>query len=500
MTPHVLAIDQGTSSTKAILVDRSGVIQGETSVPVGRTFPQVGWVEQNALEIWESVRSVTRELLADHGQTPVAVSITNQRESILIWDRETGQPLAPIVGWQCRRGAKTCEQMRNAGTAERIRDRTGLPLDPSFSAPKLRWLLDSDPRIRAAAEEGSVCAGTVDTWLVWNLTGGAVHVTDPGNASRTLLLDLESLAWHDELLELFHVPRACLPQIVESSHIVGEVTTLDALAGVPIAAIVPDSHAALFGLGALKPGMAKATLGTGTSLMTPTGTDVLPSAHGLAATVAWMVGEPTYALEGNILSSGATLQWAANLLGLDELELAALAAATETTDGVYLVPAFVGLAAPYWCPDVRARIEGLTFGSGPGELALAALESVAFQLVDLLQAAELDLGLRVEQLLVDGGASTNDHLVQLLADLLGRPVLRSQSPHAAAVGAAYLGGLAVGVWHSGSELSELPRRFDGFNPRDKRDVAERIRGWRTAVGRSFASDAAPRERTEALPT
>jgi glycerol kinase len=495
----VLAIDQGTSSTKAVLLDETGRLHSDASVPVGRVFPRPGWVEQDPVEIWESVREALDVVLRDSRCAPVAIAITNQRESILIWDRETGAPMGPLVGWQCRRGAEICEQARESGAASIVQGRTGLPLDPSFSAPKLRWLLDADPRTRAAAEEGHLCAGTVDSWLVWKLTDGAVHITDAGNASRTLLFDLESLAWHEELLGIFEIPRQCLPDVVDSSGIAAEVTAVDSLVGVPIAGIAADSHAALFGLGALEPGTAKATLGTGTSLMTPTGRTPLTSTHGLGTTVAWLIGTPTYALEGNILSSGATLQWVAALLEVDEAGLAALAAEAATSNGVYLVPGFAGLGAPHWDSDARGRIEGLTFGSGRHELALAAYESIGFQLNDLVEATEQELGGRLEQLLIDGGASVNDQLVHLIADLLGRPVLRSVSPHAAAVGAAYLGGLAAGVWSSERRLSEIPRRFDTFEPRADDSLAARHQGWRAAIG-SLDATGGGVDRREVLPT
>jgi glycerol kinase len=479
----LLALDQGTSSTKAILVDEGGEVVAAAHVPVRRGYPRPGWVEQDPTELWESALAAVDAVLADASFVPAALAITNQRESVVVWDRATGRPLGPCVTWQCRRGAEHCDEIRSLGAEATVRDLTGLPLDPSFSAPKLRWLLDADPRVRAAAENGDACAGTVDSWLVWNLTVGAAHVTDVGNASRTLLFDIDRLAWSDELLELFDIPPACLPTPEPSSGVVGEAVAAGRLPAVPIAALVADSHAALYGHGCLRPSTAKATFGTGTSLMTPTGASVPVSRHGLASTVAWGRAQPTYALEGNILSSGATVQWVAELLGLDTAAVESLSASVPDAGGVHLVPGFAGLGAPHWDPGARGRIEGLTFATNAAHLARAAVDSIAYQVADLVDAVDLDLGVPVEELRIDGGASRNDALVQFQADLLARPVLRSASPDAAALGAAYLAGLAVGVWSGDDDIEALPRRFDTFEPRPDAPREQLLAGWRAALGR-----------------
>ena len=483
----ILAVDQGTTSTKAVVIEAGGTVVGWRSVPVTRSYPRPGWVEQDAAMLWWSVPTAVERVLRETGADPQCLAIANQRETVLLWDRATGEPLGPCVGWQCQRGSAICAEVRSLGAESLIRELTGLPLDPAFSASKLRWLLDSDPRLRAAAERGEACAGTVDSWLVWKLTGGALHVTDMGNASRTLLFDIHRLRWSPQLLEIFAIPEICLPTVVPSAGVLAR----EGAAGgdtpeLPIAALAADSHAALYGHACLFPGSAKATFGTGTSLMTSTGGAIASSRHGLAATVAWSRSEPTYALEGNILSSGATVEWVADLLQLDggPSEVATLAGATAHGD-VHLVPAFAGLGAPYWDPDARGRIEGLTFGTGGAELARAAVDSIAFQVNDLVEAVDGDLGAPLPELRVDGGASRNDDLVQFLADLLRRPVVRNLSPEVTATGAAYLAGVATGVWSGDREILELPRTCDRFEPLLESAERERlVAGWRAALDRA----------------
>jgi glycerol kinase len=400
------------------------------------------------------------------------IAVSNQRESVLVWDRATGRPLTPCVGWQCTRGRDVCAELRSAGAAPLVRRITGLPLDPMFSASKLRWLLDADPELRSKAAAGAACAGTVDSWLFWNLSGGADHVTDAGNASRTLLFDLRRLDWSDELLDLFDIPSVALPRVVGSSGTLGETAPLGKLPALPIAAVAADSHAALYGLGCERAGTAKATYGTGTSLMTATGDEVRESRHGLAGTLAWLADRPQYALEGNVFSTGATVEWLAGVLGLgsaDEVER--LAATASDAGGVHLVPGFAGLGAPYWQPEARAQISGLTFASGRPELARAALDSIAFQVADLVEAAEQDLERPLDELRVDGGASRNDALMQLQADLLDRPVVRSTIPHAAAVGVARLAGAAV-------ETKDGDRFEPQMSPERRESL---LAGWRAAV-------------------
>lgn len=482
----ILAVDQGTTSTKAVLVSASGETIASASAPVTRTFPRPGWVEQDPIELWESVGAAIAQLPRSES---ACIAVTNQRESVVVWDRKSGRPLAPCVSWQCTRGADLCAELRAAGAEQVVREITGLPLDPMFSASKLRHLLDADPALRAAAESGSACAGTVDSWLLWNLTGGELHGIEAGNASRTLLFDVQRLEWSEELLDLFGIPSALLPRVLPSSGLAGESVRLAGLPRLPIAGVGADSHAALFGLACFTVGTAKATYGTGTSLMSPTAGELRHSQGGLATTVAWLRDEPTYALEGNVFSTGATIDWLAGVLGLESpAEVERLAATVTDSGGVYLVPAFAGLGAPHWQPEARARITGLTFGSGAPELARAALDSTAFQVADLVDALAVDLERPLDELRVDGGGSRNDGLMQLQADLLGCPVTRTNAPDAAALGAAFLGGLAVGIFAGEAELTALPRDWDRFEPKlgaSRRD--ELLAGWRSAVSEVAAA-------------
>lgn len=472
----ILALDQGTTSTKALLVEPDGRVAAAAAAPVARSFPRPGWVEQDADELWRSVEAAVAQLPAA-GAT--ALALTSQRESVLFWDRRSGRPLTPVVGWQCTRGARLCAELRALGAEPLVRELTGLPLEPMFSASKLRALLDADPALRAAAEDGAALAGTVDSWLVWNLTGGALHATDAGNASRTLLFDLHRLDWSDELLQLFELPRACLPSLVSSSGVVGESVQLGRLPALPVAAVTADSHAALYGLGCAGPGTAKATYGTGSSLMSATGAEPRVSHAGLAATVAWTAPQATYALEGNVFSSGATVEWMAGVLGAaDAAEVERLAAGAGDSGGVHVVPAFAGLGAPWWQPEARGRITGLSFATGRAELALAAVESIAYQVADLVAALEQDAG-PLEELRVDGGASRNDRLLQLQADLAGRAVLRSDSADAAAVGAALLAAGAAAPAPAGA-------RFEPALDPDRR--LELLAAWHAAVGAAAAQE------------
>jgi len=481
----ILAIDQGTTSTKAMLVPASGEAPAVASVPVRRAYPRPGRVEQDPLELWRSVLTAV-------GQLPVAglaglagVAVTSQRESVVVWDRRTGEPLAPCVSWQCGRGAEFCDRLRADGAESLVREISGLPLDPMFSAAKLRHLLDSNPALRAAAEDGTACAGTVDSWLVWNLSGGALHVTDAGNASRTLLFDLRRLCWSEELLDLFGLPAAFLPRVVPSFGVPGETVRQGPLPCVPITAVTADSHAALYGLGCVRRGTAKATYGTGTSVMSPLGPAPERSGSGLAATVAWLADRPAYALEGNATSSGATVDWLARLLGLaGPAAVEALAATVPGAGDVHIVPAFAGLGAPYWRPAERGRITGLTFASGPAEVARAAIESIAFQVADLVRALERDIGGRLTELRADGAASRNDLLIQFQADLLGCPVVRGGVPHAAARGAAMAGGVAAGLF-SGDDVGRWPVGGERIEPRmTDGSRADLLDAWHEAVGQA----------------
>ncbi len=503
--PLVLAIDQGTTNTKAQLVARSGAIVAEASQPVPIAFPRPGWVEQDANALWSSVAAVIRRCVACTPDADlVAIGLTNQRESVTVWDRRTGAPVGPCVTWQCRRTAPFCADLQARGLEARIREVTGLPIDPLFSASKIAWLLEHVDRGPARAAQGELCVGTVDSWLLWNLTGGVLHATDATNASRTQLFSLRELQWRDELLEIFGIPRACLPEVRASSGDFGVTAATSGLpSGVPVRALVGDSHAALFGHAAFQPGATKATYGTGSSLMTVVaqGTGPVQSTHGLSSTVAWTRGSAVqYALEGNITNTGGAVQWLGECLGLtDPIDaVARLAASVSGTDGVFLVPAFAGLGAPYWDAEARGAIVGLTRGSTSAHLARAAIDAIAHQVSDVLEAIEGDLDStptgQIDRLLADGGASRNSLLMQRQADLAGRPVLASASADLAARGAAWLAGLAVNFWDSLESLARLADEHAVYRPEIDAAARRAARdGWRDAVARTRSSrPASPR--------
>lgn len=485
----ILALDQGTTGTTALVFDASGRIRGRGYAEITQHFPQPGWVEHDAVEIWESVRRTAAQAMADAtiGRDSLAgIGITNQRETAVVWDRRTGEPVHRAIVWQCRRSAAICQQLRRGGHADKIRDRTGLVLDAYFSGTKLTWLLREHPHLRPRAEAGELAFGTIDSWLVWNLTEGRSHVTDYTNASRTLLFDISSKRWEDELLELLEVPRALLPEVRGSAEVVGEATG-DLLGGVPVAGIAGDQQAALFGQGCLAPGTAKNTYGTGCFLLMNLGSERRRSHNGLLETLA--VGAdlgPSFALEGSVFIGGALVQWLRDSLGIltHAGESEAIARGTESSQGVYVVPAFVGLGAPHWDMEARGAILGLTRGAGRAEIVRASLEAIAFQSRDLLDAMERDSGTKLEALQVDGGATANSLLMQFQADLLGIPVDRPEIAETTAAGAAYLAGLAVGLYPSVESLSGLRRSETIFRPRISSQAAESLQaGWRDAVAR-----------------
>jgi glycerol kinase len=488
----LLALDQGTTSSRAILFDRRGVPVATAQREFRQHFPQPGWVEHDADEIWATQRATITEVLGRARVTVDAVhalGITNQRETTVLWDRASGTPIAPAIVWQDRRTAPLCAQLKSEGHADFVRERTGLVLDPYFSATKIAWLLEHVPGARARAERGELAFGTIDTWLAWRLSDGALHVTDPSNASRTLLYDLHRGDWSDALLELFGVPRALLPQIVPSSGPIADVV----LEGrrIPLAGIAGDQQAALFGQGCFEHGMAKNTYGTGCFLLMNTGSRPRESVSGLLATAAWTLAtpagpQPTFALEGSVFVAGAVVQWLRDGLGLiaraDEVE--ALAASVPDTAGVHLVPAFAGLGAPWWDPDARGALLGLTRGTHRAHVARAALESIAFQSADLLQAMQRDAHEPLTELRVDGGASANDLLMQFQADLLGVPVVRPKVLETTALGAACLAGVATGFWEDPHALArhwQVDRRFEPRMSRD--DALSRLDRWHAAVTR-----------------
>lgn len=489
MSGNILAIDQGTTNTKALVVGADGTILARGSQPTAISYPQPGWVEQDALEVWRCTRAAIAECLSALDKPNLAaVAITNQRETALVWERETGQPVGPCVVWQCRRSAPFCNQLKREGAESLLRERTGLHVDPMFSASKLRWILEHTDDGFRRAEQGELCVGNIDAWVLWNLTGGAVHATDLTNASRTQLLNLHTLAWDKDALALFGIPAAALPAIKPSSALYGETILLDDLpGGIPIAAMIGDSHASLYGQAGFKPGSIKATYGTGSSLMTPIGQPAL-SENGLSTTIAWAHETVTYALEGNIYATGAAVQWLGHLLGLDEpgTGVERLAHTVEDAGGVYLVPALVGLGAPHWKESARGLITGLTHSAGAGQLARATLEAIAYQVRDVFDVMQAESGAPLQTLLADGGASPNDLLMQFQADILNCPVLRSTSTDISPLGAAFLAGLAVGLWGDEAEIESLVPPRDCFEPQMSPGRREALyAGWREAVARTI---------------
>ena len=444
----VLAIDQGTTNTKALAVAADGRIVASASRPMTVHYPQPGWAEQSADDIWRSVQGVAIEVMAAVDEDIAAIAISNQRETIVLWDAATGEAIGPAVIWQCRRSAERCAALRAAGHAAAIEERTGLALDPLFPAAKIAWLLDEIPGARARAEAGTLRAGTVDSWLLWKLTGATVHATDHSNASRTQLFNTATLRWDERLADLFDVPLSILPEVRPSDSRFGETAPGGLRPGTPIHAMIGDSHAALFGHGVRAPGTVKATYGTGSSLMTLTPQRV-SSSHGLSGTIAWSTAAGVaYALEGNISVSGQAAAFMAELLGLsDAAALSKLADTVFDTNGVAFVPALVGLGAPHWRDDARGVISGLSLGTKPAHLARAALEAIAFQVADVLSAMEADIGAPMAQLRADGGASRNTFLMQFEADIIGRPVVTASAPEVSALGAAALafGGLGIAM-------------------------------------------------------
>jgi glycerol kinase len=473
MSNFILSLDQGTTSSRAILFDHDGSVRSVAQKEFTQLFPQPGWVEHDPLEIWASQISVAVEALG-RAQIPpadiAAIGITNQRETTILWDRETGAPIANAIVWQDRRTADFCEQLKAAGDGPTIQAKTGLLIDAYFSASKIRWLLHNVPGARAKADAGKLAFGTVDSWLLWKLSGGAAHITDVSNASRTMLFNIHTMEWDDDLLRLFGIPASLLPSVRSSSEVYGHVVPALGIERVPIGGIAGDQQAALFGQMCRKPGMSKNTYGTGCFLLQNVGTQATSSRHQLVTTVAWKMGERTeYALEGSVFIGGAVVQWVRDGLGLVRTapEIEALATTVPDNGGVYLVPAFAGLGAPHWDPYARGAIVGITRGTTAGHIAKAALESIAYQVADLLDAMRADAGIPLAELRADGGASANNSLMQFQADVLGVPVVRPKITETTALGAAYLAGLSVGFWRSPDELTgqwQVERSFDPCMP------------------------------------
>ena len=493
MSDFVLAIDQGTTGSTILVFDRQGQIQGRAYAEFPQIFPQPGWVEHDATRIWEDVRRLVGDAIRDAGATPsqiAAIGITNQRETVVLWDKATGQPVANAIVWQDRRTADYCTQLKDAGHEPTVQQKTGLLLDPYFSGTKLRWLLHQEPERLARAKQGELLAGTIDSWLIWNLTGGKQHVTDYTNASRTLLYNIRDLDWDEELLQLLDVPRPVLPSVVSSSGELG-VTEASLFDGVeiPISGIAGDQQAALFGQACFQVGQVKNTYGTGSFLLMQTGTDAPLSKERLLTTIAWRIGdEPVeYALEGSVFVSGSAVQWLRDGLGIIDAagDTQALAESLEGNDGVYFVPALTGLGAPYWDPYARGAIVGLTRGTTRAHLARATLESICYQTRDVVDAMSRDAGVPLTELRADGGAVGNAFLMQFQADALGVPVRVPKVAETTALGAAYLAGLGVGFWETRDQIQSQWRQAVEFAPQmaqsDRDALYER---WKDAVGRS----------------
>lgn len=486
MRQTILALDQGTTSSRAILFDRDGRVAGIAQQEFPQHFPQPGWVEHDALDIWNSQLACAREVLRKagiDGRKVAAIGIANQRETTVVWDRATGEPIARAIVWQDRRTADACETLRAQGKAELIQRKTGLELDAYFSATKLRWLLDHVPGARTRAERGELAFGTVDSWLAFKLCGR--HVTDVSNASRTMLFNIHTMRWDEELLALFGVPAAVLPEVVPSSEQVA-VTNVEWLgSAIPIAGIAGDQQAATFGQACHRKGMVKNTYGTGCFMLMHAGEQPPQSHNRLLATVGWQIdGRTDYLLEGSVFMGGATVQWLRDGLGIikQSSEVEALATSVPDSGGVMLVPAFAGLGAPHWDPYARGTIVGMTRGTSAAHIARAAVEAIAYQSAELLQAMQRDVDFPVAEVRADGGAARNDLLMQFQADLLGVPVVRPQVTETTALGAAYLAGLAVGLWQSRDELAEqwrVDRRFEPSMPPERR--AALMAAWRRAV-------------------
>ena len=490
----VLALDQGTTSSRAIVFDRDGVVRGVGQREFRQHYPRPGWVEHDANEIWHSQLDVAREALRNAGTAAAdiaAIGITNQRETTLIWERATGRPLARAIVWQDRRTAPLCDQLRQDGHGDFLQARTGLVVDAYFSGTKLAWLLDHVPGARRMAERGELAFGTVDTWLIWQLTGGAVHSTDPSNASRTMLFDLHTQDWNDDILALLNIPRSVLPQIAPSSTIVGDALPEWLGGPIPIAGVAGDQQAATFGQACFTPGMAKNTYGTGCFMLMNVGDKPVESHNNLLSTVGWGLPQtghdkwkPAYMLEGGVFVAGAAVQWLRDGLGIIQRseDIESLAASVSDTDDVFMVPAFAGLGAPHWDPYARGTLVGLTRGTSRAHIARATLESIALQSAELLICMNADSGIALTELRVDGGAARNDLLMQMQADILGVPVVRPRVPESTALGAAGLAGMAVGFWSTQEEFAskwQAERTFEPTWPQSVRDA--RMNRWRQAV-------------------
>lgn len=485
---YILSFDQGTTSSRSILFNREGLPLCSAQQEYAQIYPSPGWVEHDPMEIWQTQLETARTVLQKQGAAAediAAIGITNQRETTILWDRRNGKPIYNAIVWQCRRTADLCDQLSEKGIVDRIREKTGLLMDAYFSATKIYWILENVPGARALAENGDLLFGTVDTWLIWNLTGGQVHATDYSNASRTMLFNIHTLQWDNKLLDLFHIPKSILPEVKPSSGIFGATLPTHFGAPIPIAGVAGDQQAALFGQACFSPGAAKNTYGTGCFLLMNTGDTPVTSKNGLITTIAWgLDGRITYALEGSVFVAGAAIQWLRDELGLisSAAETEVLCRSVADTCGVYLVPAFTGLGAPYWDPYARGSITGLTRGANRAHIVRAAVEAMAYQTYDVLHAMEQDAGIPLAELRADGGAAANGFLLQFQSDITGAPVLRPSVLETTALGAAYLAGLAVGYWRDVTEIRRNWQVSAAFSPLlPKEEAQEKYAGWQKAV-------------------
>ena len=491
MNKYILSLDQGTSSSRAIIFNSEGGQVRCSQKEFQQHFPRPGWVEHNPADIWESQRSVAAEALAGlapESGCPAAIGITNQRETTIVWDAATGRPVYNAIVWQDRRTAEFCRNLERSGVGEEIRGKTGLLIDPYFSGSKVRWILDNVPDARRRAEKGELRFGTVDSWLVWNLTGGKVHVTDVSNASRTMLFNINTLQWDRSLLDLFDIPESMLPEVRPSSEVYGYTAGVKGIPdGIPVAGILGDQQAALFGQMCTEPGAVKNTYGTGCFLLMNCGTSPVKSENKLLTTVAWKIGGTVnYALEGSIFVAGSVVQWLRDGLGIikSSQEVEALASSVPDSGGVFFVPALTGLGAPYWNAEAKGLLYGITRGTTAAHIARAALEGVAFETMDIVEAMEKDAGVKLSELKVDGGASRNNLMMQFQADLLGTEVVRPTVTETTALGAAYAAGLSTGIWGSIDELKghwRAERRF--VREKSEQQIKAAVAGWKDAMGR-----------------
>ena len=492
LAKYIMALDQGTTSSRAIIFNHNGTIVSTASKEFRQIYPKPGWVEHDPTEIWSSQIEVAKGALNKarlEATDMAAIGITNQRETTIIWNKDSGKPVYNAIVWQCRRTASMCDQLKKKGLAEIIQKKTGLVIDAYFSGPKIKWILDNVKGVRERAKKGEVLFGTVDSWLIWNLTKGKAHIIDYSNASRTMIFNIHNLDWDREILEELNIPKAILPTPLPSSYIYGSTDKEIFGMGIPISGDAGDQQAALFGQACYEPGMAKNTYGTGCFILMNTGEKIVPSKNGLLTTIAWGVnGKVEYALEGSIFIAGAVVQWLRDELGLikNSKEIEKYALKVKDTNGVYLVPAFVGLGAPYWDMYARGTIIGLTRGAKKEHILRAAEESIAYQSRDVLEVIQKDSGINLKKLKVDGGAVRDNFLMQFQADILGVPVVRPQVIETTALGAAYLAGLAIGFWKDKDEISQKWKVDRDFSPNMDEKIKERLyKGWKKAVSRSL---------------